>query len=303
MNCQNKKLFVLLVLFLFWISVSFAQSKDTIKILAIGNSFSEDATESYLCNLAKSDGIKLIVGNMYIGGCSLKSHWNNALDNKKLYSYRKITNGVKITVENQTLLDAIKDEDWDYITFQQVSQDSGLYNTYFPYLSNLLQYVKGNATNDNVKYALHQTWAYAANSSHSGFANYNRDQMQMFNAIVCVVNAASAQVGIVIIIPSGTAIQNGRSRCIDDRFNRDGYHLSFGIGRYTAACTWYEKLLKKSVVGNSFIPETMTKEEAHIAQLAAHFAILNPKVVTSMVNIVPGKSMLSGIKKTSVKPL
>lgn len=105
--------------------MSSAQAQDTIKILAIGNSFSEDATESYLCNLAKSDGIKLIVGNMYIGGCSLKSHWNNALENKKLYSYRKITNGVKITVENQTLLDAIKDEDWDYITFQQVSQDSG----------------------------------------------------------------------------------------------------------------------------------------------------------------------------------
>jgi len=46
--------------------------------------------------------------------------------------------------------------------------------------------------------------------------------MQMFNAIVCAVNAASARVGIVIIIPSGTAIQNGRSSYIGERFNRDG---------------------------------------------------------------------------------
>lgn len=43
----------------------------TIKILAIGNSFSEDAIEQYLHELAYADGIETVIGNLYIPGCSL----------------------------------------------------------------------------------------------------------------------------------------------------------------------------------------------------------------------------------------
>jgi len=35
---------------------------------------------------------------------------------------------------------------WDYISLQQVSGKSGQYDTYKPYLSNLVNYVKGCAT-------------------------------------------------------------------------------------------------------------------------------------------------------------
>ena len=185
--------------------------------------------------------------------------------------------------ENTSILYAVKDDNWDYITFQQVSQDSGLPATYFPYLTNLLQYVKNNATNQNVKYALHQTWAYAATSTHSGFLNYNSNQMTMYNAIVNTYNQVSNQTGIDIIIPSGTAIQNGRSSYVGDNFNRDGYHLSYGLGRYTAACTWYEKLLGRLVVGNTFVPTGVSASEAWVAQNAAHYAVTNPSSVTSMV--------------------
>ena len=44
----------------------------TIKILAIGNSFSEDAIEQYLHELADADGIETVIGNLYIPGCSLE---------------------------------------------------------------------------------------------------------------------------------------------------------------------------------------------------------------------------------------
>src|SRR5690606_7557061 len=57
-------------------------SKDrVIKILAIGNSFSEDAIENYLYDLAKASGRKVMIGNMYIGGSSLENHWTNASEN------------------------------------------------------------------------------------------------------------------------------------------------------------------------------------------------------------------------------
>lgn len=282
MNNHIIKQLIFIVLFSFWSCASCIYCQNVIKILAIGNSFSVDAAESYLDDLAKADGVRLIVGNMYIGGCSLETHWINAKENKAAYSFRKITEGDTTVIKDQTLYKAIKEEDWDYITFQQASPVSGIDSTYFPYLTNLLVYVKGLATNKNVKFALHQTWAYAANSTHPGFVNYNKDQKVMYNAIVNAQKKAAAQVGIDIIIPSGTAIQNGRSSYIGDNFNRDGYHLSFGIGRYTAACTWYETLLGRSVVGNSFVPKNVSGAEAKIAQYAAHYAVLNPDKVTSM---------------------
>lgn len=280
--------FVVFAVFGFFALVSTPlNAQETIRILAIGNSFSQDAAESYLDDLAKADGVRLIVGNMYIGGCSLETHWNNALGNLAAYSYRKITEGDTVVLASQTLRTAIADEDWDVITFQQVSHTSGQLSTYFPYLTNLVQYVKSLATNPNVKLAMHQTWAYASNSTHSGFANYNNNQEQMYRAIVETVNNAAAQVGVDIIIPAGTAIQNARSSYVGDNFCRDGYHLSYGIGRYTAACTWYEKLLNRPVVGNTYKPVGMSDVEVEIAQYAAHYAVSKPNDTTSLAYIEP----------------
>ena len=39
-----------------------------------GNSFSQDAVEQYLYELAEAAGYELIIGNMYIGGCDLDKH-------------------------------------------------------------------------------------------------------------------------------------------------------------------------------------------------------------------------------------
>ena len=217
---------------------------------------------------------------MYIGGCSLERHWKNAEGDSTAYSYRKIINGDTTVVAKQKMSAAIQDEDWDYITFQQASTYSGLIDSYFPYLTNLLSYTKQLTTNPDVKFAFHQTWAYAANSKHKGFANYNNDQQQMYEAIVSTVNAAVIQAGIDIIIPAGTAIQNGRTSFVGDRFCRDGYHLSLGVGRFTAACTWYEKLTKRPVIENSFIPSGVTPEEAKVAKYAAHHAVKQPNRVT-----------------------
>ena len=47
-----------------------------LSILAIGNSFSQDAT-AYLHMAAEAAGVETLVVNLYIGGCSLKTHWEN----------------------------------------------------------------------------------------------------------------------------------------------------------------------------------------------------------------------------------
>lgn len=262
--------------FLFATSVCFAQGGERIiKVLAIGNSFSEDAAESYLDDLARGGGVKMIIGNMYIGGCSLERHWNNAMDNQADYSYRKIdVTGKKVVEEKKTLEDAIADEDWDYITFQQASHFSGVYASYFPYLPKLMAYVKERAKNPNVHFAFHMTWAYAQNSTHDGFLKHDKNQTKMFDAIVDAAQRATAKVGIDLIIPAGPAVQYARESEFGDNFCRDGYHLN-DLGKFTAACVWYEVLTGKSAIDNPFkLPETTEAQDA-ILKKAAHRALLH----------------------------
>lgn len=273
-------------LFIFCLCSLGSDAKNVIKVLAIGNSFSEDAIENYLYELAEASGDSLVIGNLYIGGCSLETHWKNATKDAPAYSYRKIVGGRKVVTEKQTLASALQDEPWDYISFQQVSQNSGIYNTYFPYLTDLLGYVKGKVTYPKVKFILHRTWAYAKTSTHGGFANYHKNQDEMYKAIVNATRRVFKDVKqFKYLVPAGTAIQNARTSVIGDYFNRDGYHLELTYGRYTAACTWFEVLTGKSVLGNSYYPQTIDKEKAAIAQHAAHYAVRKPDQVTSMARL------------------
>ncbi len=256
------------------------KSDGVIRILAIGNSFSEDAVEQNLYELFEAAGQKVIIGNLYIGGCSLKRHWENTYNGKADYKYRKIVDGVKTVTPNVSLLEGLTDEDWDIISLQQSSGVSGLWDSYEPYLGNLISYLRENAPKKKFRLAWHQTWAYAATSTHKEFPNYDNDQMTMYKAIVSCVKTALKEYKFNLIIPSGTAIQNARTSSLGDTFNRDGYHLEKTYGRYTAACTWYEAISGKSVVGNAYAPSTVSPVAKEVAQRAAHNAVRHPYSVT-----------------------
>ena len=259
----------------------YAQQK-TVRILAIGNSFSQDAVEQYLHELAEAEGISTIIGNMFIGGCSLERHVKNARDNAPAYAYRKIgTDGKKREKGKMSLETVLADEDWDYVSLQQASPFSGMYETYEASLPELIEYVKARLPK-KTKLMLHQTWAYASTSRHSGFKNYNCNQLTMYQAIADAVKKAAKANKIKIVIPSGTAIQNARTSFIGDHLNRDGYHLDVKIGRYTAACTWFERIFKHNVVGNPYTPEGLDEARKAVAQKAAHAAVKHPYKVTAL---------------------
>ena len=259
----------------------YAQQK-TVRILAIGNSFSQDAVEQYLHELAEAEGISTIIGNMFIGGCSLERHVKNARDNAPAYAYRKIgTDGKKREKGKMSLETVLADEDWDYVSLQQASPFSGMYETYEASLPELIEYVKARLPK-KTKLMLHQTWAYASTSRHSGFKNYNCNQLAMYQAIADAVKKAAKANKIKIVIPSGTAIQNARTSFIGDHLNRDGYHLDVKIGRYTAACTWFERIFKHNVVGNPYTPEGLDEARKAVAQKAAHAAVKHPYKVTDL---------------------
>ena len=269
-----------------------AQVVDTLRVLAIGNSFSEDAVEQYLWDLGHEAGVELIIGNAFRGGWSLSAHWNDARSKAADTEFRKVAAGKRKNLGKRTLRDIITDEPWDVITFQQVSQEAGLEASYEPGLSLLIGYVRALALVDSVKLGFHQTWAYAQDSDHRGFANYDRNQFLMYAHITTAVEEVMAfhRGDLSFYVPSGTAIQNARTSslvnpAIDEKpvnreLTRDGFHLNYTIGRYTAACTWLEALTGINPVGLKTRPKGITREQAELAQRAAHAAILVPMAVT-----------------------
>lgn len=278
---QYKIVVICMCILLLLAGGAYAQQK-TVRILAIGNSFSQDAVEQYLHELAEAEGISTIIGNMFIGGCSLERHVKNARDNAPAYAYRKIgTDGKKREKGKMSLETVLADEDWDYVSLQQASPFSGMYETYEASLPELIEYVKARLPK-KTKLMLHQTWAYASTSKHSGFKNYNCNQLTMYQAIADAVKKAAKANKIKIVIPSGTAIQNARTSFIGDHLNRDGYHLDVKIGRYTAACTWFERIFKHNVVGNPYAPEGLDEARKAVAQKAAHAAVKHPYKVTDL---------------------
>ena len=97
-----------------------------LKVLAIGNSFSQDATR-YLHQIAKADDVDLKVVNLYIGGCSLSTHYQDMLEDKRAYSLE--FNG-EVTGFFVSIREALESDTWDVVTLQQVSQEAPRYDTY-----------------------------------------------------------------------------------------------------------------------------------------------------------------------------
>ena len=269
------------------LSLLFTAQARTLRILAVGNSFSRDAVENYLHELAASEGDTAIIGNLFIGGCSLERHVGNIRADKHDYVYRKVGADGKTTEKKKTsVAQALADEPWDYISVQQVSGLSGFFETYEKDMPELLAYVRKNGP-EKASPILHQTWAYSADSKHGSFKDYGKDQMKMYNAIADANRRAAKMAKIKTIVPAGTAIQNARTSFIGDHMNRDGYHLDLGIGRFTAACAWYEKLFGRDVTKNTYTPAGMNADLARVAKASAHAAVARPFEVSDMSGIEP----------------
>lgn len=233
-----------------------------IKILAIGNSFSEDATY-YLHQILAAAGVENLVVNLFIGGCPLEKHWMNIERGAREYQLQ--VNGNK-TDRHVSIQDVLRESDWDVIVTQQASHDSGWMDTYEPFLGNIVSYLRENA--GGARLFLHETWAYEKDSTHWNFARYNRDQQEMFDRLALAYTTMAKKYELPLI-PSGELIQRlrrteffreGAKRCIC----RDGFHMNYLYGRYALGCMWARSIAGIAVEGNAFVPQTvyMPYEEA-----------------------------------------
>ena len=244
----------------------------TVRILAVGNSFSEDAIDQYFHELCEAAGKRVIIGNLYIGGCSLERHLLNARTDSAAYRFRRIGHdGVTITANPVTLSSALQSDDWNYVSFQQASPLSGKYGSYAD-LKPLIAYAD-NVTQGRPTYMWQQTWAYSPTSTHGAFPTYNSDQKVMYDSIMSATRRVMTDYpSLKVLIPTGTAVQTARIASGNYDLTRDGYHLDRLTGRYRAACTWFEAIFGESVIGNPYHPAGMTDEQARMAQEAAHSA-------------------------------
>ena len=223
--------------------------KNMIKILAIGNSFSQNATE--LLQLFDNN---LYVRNLFVPACSLQMHCENIRGNVKAYDYME--NGANVRPDKVSIEDALLSEKWDYITVQQASAFSGQAESYYPYLTELVNYVKKYS---DAEIVFHETWAYENGSPHAQFYLYNKDRRTMYESIVKASEEVTKKENLRMI-RAGEAVEKLRSY---DMFlpekgglalTCDGHHLSENYGRFLAAGVWL-----KFFTGN--LPDYLNREE------------------------------------------
>ena len=215
------------------------------KILAIGNSFSQDATR-YLYGIARADGVSLEVVNLYIGGCSLERHYRNMLSEQKAYALE--INGHK-TGFFVSLNEALANRQWDIITLQQASPVSADADSYSPYIEALNDYIK--KYQPKAKIYIHQTWAYEKDSARLKDVAKFETPDDMMAAVRNAYNTAAKTIKADGIIPSGDVFEKILKSGIE-RIHRDTFHASYGLGRYALALTWYKTLTGNDVTNNTF---------------------------------------------------
>ena len=170
---------------------------------------------------------------------------------------------------NITLRQALQDGSYDFISLQQASHFSGKRTSYEPYLTELIDTVR--AYQPDAKICWMQTWAYSKDSDHPLFSNYHHSQQEMYDSIMACMQIPM-EIHRLPVIPCGTAIQLARATKLGDTLCRDGYHLNYEYGRYTASCVWYEFITGKDVRFNRYKNPQMTLRQRRLTQKAAHKA-------------------------------
>lgn len=235
------------------------------KILSIGNSFSDDA-QRYLRAIADSEGVEMETLNLCIGGCSFEKHAANIKSGERNYLFHY--NGDMLCEDLITIDEGIAMREWDIVTIQQVSVLSFREESFYPYINEVVDYVRAKLP--NAKIYIHQTWAYEWGSPRSFEVTDGRGSEFMLEGIRNAYRRAKTEVGADAIIPSGELMELLRQRGANQIYH-DTFHAGRGLGRYALGLLWFKLLTGRSVLNNSFSELDMpaTEEDLKIARECA----------------------------------
>jgi len=253
------------------------QAEDgVLKVLAIGNSFSVDSME-YFYQIAQDLGVEnIVLGDLYIGACSLDTHYANLKSGKAAYTYYTNYTGTWTTVNNHTMQAAIESEEWDYICFQH--SNIGWDPNSYAILDDLIDSIAVFCP--DAKFVWNMYWAYPENSTHHAFPNYGGTQESMYNIILDrTQELVATNEKISIVIPTGTAIQNARSSFLGDTLTRDNCHLN-DIGKFIAGITWVEAITGIDTSNLQYHLDIITEDIMAVALESVQNAMENPYELT-----------------------
>ena len=260
----------------------------------IGNSFSISCLK-HLPKVALACGVDLDLASLYIGGCSMKRHWENiqkAETNSCFRPYRfdlYRNGGESVKKAARNIQEALKSERWDVVTIQQASHESINTDTFSPYGENLVKTIRRHAP--QAKIVLQETWSYTPWDKR--LAKWKIDQDEMYRRLHAAYGEFASRHGFEVI-PMGTAVQEWRKRLPvkytensfggdvaggggqspRDQFKRDGknawvpncdvFHLN-PRGAYFQALVWAASLFKGvDVSACPYKPADVTDDEAKL---------------------------------------
>ncbi len=249
----------------------------TIRILAIGNSYSNDAFH-YAEEIAAKFGIKTEFWSLYQSGCYISKHLDNF--NNKTAAYTIYRNGVQ--VRGSVTMNQILDEcNFDYITLQQGSARSNKWSYYYteenPYIVDLYNAIK--AEQPNAEFLIHQTWGY---SPAEAIANGHTGSLDHFTAIESCYNKAAELLDLPLA-KCGKAIQLVKDYgfLTDDRGGEnsvyaDEYCHLTNRGDFIAGCVLVETIFGVDVTSKDF---TSLFADADNLCRAAHSAVTGLPII------------------------
>ena len=179
------------------------------KVLMIGNSFSISVM-SHLPEVAAAAGVDLDIASLYIGGCSLKRHWENVEKDDEedfapyIFSRSCLGRGYK---SKSNLCAVLRMQDWDIVTIQQASRDSWKGETYEPYGTKLIAKIRELAP--KAKIYVQETWSYTPWDKR--LEKWGIDQNEMYARLHDAYGKFAAHHGLKVI-PFGTSVQQWRRR-------------------------------------------------------------------------------------------
>lgn len=274
-----------------------------LRILAIGNSFTIDALR-YVSDILTNLGVDKATYSLYGATHSSASleHWcEQALQD----SLVELTHwgGAKMDVEQGTMQELLA-QSWDVVVLIQKSEDAIHYETFNPWLHQLIDHILQHCPNPNLTLAWEMSWSY--NDTYvTTYSNYGR-----WLLIALAAQTMTWNDGIDVVIPVGTAIQNARNTDLnsESQLTRDGWHLNEGVGCYIAACTVVQSLFAP-VFGISILNDTMqiqipqSPDTTHVYPLEpvtdenrplCHQCVIN--AIEQPFNIT--KQLVSGVQST-----
>lgn len=244
-------------------------TKGNIKVLDIGNSFTDNATV-YLPELINSASITadFSIYKATRDSGSFKTWYDCYNDNdasdKTIYiskaagaSLSSVTTGSSPANDGTLFRNTLNNTKWDLIIIHQVSTASTKHTSWENttsdgYLKEFIRMLKISNPQAKIGFLMIHSFPGNNNSNPAGSSD---GHWQMLTASTrWIMN----NYGIDFVIPYGTAVQNIRqiSGINSDELSSDGWHLASGLGCYTACCCYFQQLISAicgtSVYGNSY---------------------------------------------------